>query len=86
MLPETTLRLARDFENIIAVKEAGNVTQQYLELLKDKPEDFLIISGDDDLALGIVLAGGAGVISVIGQGLPEEIFSNMIRPCFRRRR
>jgi 4-hydroxy-tetrahydrodipicolinate synthase len=77
MLPETTLRLARDFENIIAVKEAGNNTQQYLELLKDKPKDFLIISGDDDLAAGVVLAGGAGVISVIGQAFPKE-FSNMI--------
>ena len=51
MLPETTLRLARDFKNIIAVKEAGNNTQQYLKLLKNKPEEFLIISGDDDLAL-----------------------------------
>ncbi|WP_353778544.1 4-hydroxy-tetrahydrodipicolinate synthase [Winogradskyella sp. 3972H.M.0a.05] len=78
MEPETTLRLARDFDNIIAVKEAGNNVQQYLELIKDKPEDFLIISGDDDLALGVVLAGGAGVISVIGQAFPKE-FSNMIR-------
>jgi len=78
MLPETTLRLANDFENIIGVKEACNVQQQYYELLRDKPEDFLIISGDDDLALGIVLAGGAGVISVIGQGLPKE-FSKMIQ-------
>lgn len=77
MLPETTLRLARDFDNIVAVKEAGNNVQQYLELLKDKPDDFLVISGDDDLALGVVLAGGAGVISVIGQGLPKE-FSAMI--------
>ena len=77
MLPETTLRLAQDFENIVAVKEAGNNVQQYLELLKDKPDDFLVISGDDDLALGVVLAGGAGVISVIGQGLPKE-FSSMI--------
>lgn len=78
MLPETTLRLANDFENIIAVKEAGNNVAQYLKLLKDKPEDFLIISGDDDLALGVVLAGGAGVISVIGQALPEP-FAKMIQ-------
>lgn len=74
----TTLRLANDFKNIIAVKEAGNNVSQYLELIKHKPEHFLIISGDDDLALGIVLAGGAGVISVIGQGFPKE-FSDMIR-------
>ncbi|WP_431135449.1 4-hydroxy-tetrahydrodipicolinate synthase [Psychroserpens mesophilus] len=78
MSPETTLRLAKDFSNIIAVKEAGNNVHQYLKLLRDKPEDFLIISGDDDLALGVVLAGGAGVISVIGQALPKQ-FSKMIR-------
>lgn len=78
MLPETILRLANDFKNIIAVKEAGNNVAQYLQLLKNKPEDFLVISGDDDLALGVVLAGGAGVISVIGQALPKE-FSKMIR-------
>ena len=76
--PETTLRLANDFKNVIAVKEAGNNVSQYLQLIKNKPEDFLIISGDDDLALGVVLAGGAGVISVIGQGFPKE-FSEMIR-------
>jgi 4-hydroxy-tetrahydrodipicolinate synthase len=78
MLPETTLRLAKDFENVIAVKEAGNNVAQYLQLLKDKPEDFLIISGDDDLALGVVLAGGAGVISVIGQAMPKQ-FCKMIQ-------
>jgi 4-hydroxy-tetrahydrodipicolinate synthase len=78
MLPETTLRLARDFDAIIAVKEAGNNVQQYLELLRTKPENFLILSGDDDLALGVALAGGSGVISVIGQALPKE-FSEMIR-------
>jgi 4-hydroxy-tetrahydrodipicolinate synthase len=76
--PETTLRLAKDFKNVIAVKEAGNNMSQYLELIKNKPDNFLIISGDDDLALGVVLAGGAGVISVIGQGFPKE-FSEMIR-------
>lgn len=75
---ETTLRLAKEFKNVIAVKEAGNNMAQYLQLIKNKPEDFLIISGDDDLALGVVLAGGAGVISVIGQGFPKE-FSDMIR-------
>ncbi|MEL0643247.1 MULTISPECIES: 4-hydroxy-tetrahydrodipicolinate synthase [unclassified Olleya] len=77
MTPETTLRLAKDFDNIVAVKEAGNNVAQYLELLRDKPDNFSVISGDDDLALGIVLAGGAGVISVIGQGLPKA-FSTMI--------
>lgn len=78
MEPSTTLRLARDFENIVAVKEAGNNKQQYYRLLRDKPEDFLVISGDDDLALGVVLAGGSGVISVIGQAQPKD-FSKMIQ-------
>lgn len=77
MLPETTLRLARDFDNVIAVKEAGNNVHQYLKLLRDKPDDFLVISGDDDLVLGVVLAGGAGVISVLGQALPKQ-FTKMI--------
>ena len=78
MSAETTLRLANDFENIVAIKEAGNNTQQYLELIKNKPSDFLIISGDDDLALAITLAGGSGVISVIGQAFPKA-FSKMIQ-------
>ena len=78
MEPSTTLRLAKDFKNIVAVKEAGNNQQQYYTLLKDKPADFLIISGDDDLALGVTLAGGSGVISVIGQAFPKE-FSDMIQ-------
>lgn len=78
MEPATTLRLAKDFSNIVAIKEAGNNQQQYNSLLKDKPADFLIISGDDDLALGVALAGGSGVISVIGQAFPKE-FSKMIQ-------
>lgn len=78
MLPETIVRLATDFENIIAVKEAGNNVAQYLRLLKIKPSNFLVLSGDDDLALGVTLAGGSGVISVIGQAYPKE-FSEMIR-------
>ena len=74
----TTLRLANDFDNIVAVKEAGNNQSQYYSLIKDKPDNFLIISGDDDLALGVTLAGGSGVISVIGQAYPKE-FSSMIQ-------
>ena len=77
MEPATTLRLANDFKNIVGVKEAGNNQQQYYTLIKDKPADFLIISGDDDLALGVALAGGSGVISVIGQAFPKQ-FSTMI--------
>lgn len=78
MSPDTIIRLANDFKNIVAVKEAAGVMQQYLQLLNAKPEGFLIISGDDDLALSTTLAGGAGVISVIGQALPKE-FSKMIQ-------
>lgn len=75
---ETTLRLARDFDNIIGIKEASGDFEQALCLLRDKPADFMIISGEDKLALPLVLAGGDGVISVIGQGLPKE-FSEMIQ-------
>lgn len=78
MLPETTLRLANDFKTIIGIKEASGNYGQYLQILKHKPSDFLVISGDDDLALAIVLAGGSGVISVIGQAFPAE-FSKMIQ-------
>jgi len=78
MLPETIFRLANDFENIVAVKEAGNNVAQYLQLIKGKPEGFGVISGDDDLVLGVTLAGGDGVISVIAQALPKD-FSKMIQ-------
>lgn len=77
MEPSTTLRLANEIENIIAIKEAGNNLDQYMELLRCKPKDFLVISGDDDLVLDVVLSGGAGVISVIGQALVND-FSKMI--------
>lgn len=77
MSVETILRLANDFKNIFSVKEAGGKMGQYLQLLKDKPSDFLVISGDDDLALSVVLAGGAGVVSVLGQGVPKQ-FTKMI--------
>lgn len=78
MLPSTVLRLANDFENVVAIKEAAGDLVQAMQLIKDKPKDFLVISGDDMIALPIVLAGGSGVISVIGQGFPKE-FSEMIR-------
>jgi len=78
MLPETVIRLATDFDNIVAIKEASGDIVQGMQLLKNKPKDFLVISGDDMTALSLILAGGSGVISVIGQGFPS-IFSEMIR-------
>jgi len=77
MLPETTLRLARDFQNIIGIKEAVGEMIQIQQLIQHKPKDFMVISGDDITALPTVLAGGSGVISVLGQGVPAE-FSKMI--------
>jgi 4-hydroxy-tetrahydrodipicolinate synthase len=78
MLPSTVLRLANDFKNVIAIKEAAGDIVQAMKLLQDKPKDFLVISGDDMITLPMVLAGGAGVISVIGEGFPKE-FSEMVR-------
>ena len=77
IIPNTILRLANEFESIIGVKEAGGKMSQYLELINNRPDDFLIISGDDDLALKSVTSGGDGVISVIGQAFPQ-MFSKMI--------
>lgn len=76
--PETTLRLANDFKNIIAIKEASPNFLQSTEILKDKPNGFGVISGDDEFGLPMTLAGGKGVISVIAQGLPEQ-YTEMIR-------
>ncbi|TYB79662.1 4-hydroxy-tetrahydrodipicolinate synthase [Bizionia myxarmorum] len=78
MLPATIVALAKSCKNIVAVKEAAGNMAQYLRLLKDKPDDFMIISGDDDLALSVTLAGGSGVISVIGQAFPKD-FAKMIQ-------
>jgi 4-hydroxy-tetrahydrodipicolinate synthase len=78
MTPDTTIRLARECPSIVAVKEAAGDQVQAMRLLQNKPKDFLIISGDDMLALPMVQAGGAGVISVIGQGFPKD-FSTMIK-------
>ncbi len=78
MLPSTVMRLANDFENIVAIKEANGDMVHAMQLLKNKPKDFMVLSGDDMIALPMVLAGGSGVISVIAQGFPKE-FSEMIR-------
>ncbi len=77
MLPETIVRLANNFENIIGVKEAAGDMLQAMRLIQTAPKDFFVTSGDDMLALPMVLAGGAGVISVIGQALPK-VFSTII--------
>src|SRR5699024_8548685 len=77
ILPETIARLANDFNTIIGVKEAAGSMEQVLELLRIVPENFLIISGDDMLALPSIVAGGDGVISVIGQGI-TSFFSKMV--------
>jgi 4-hydroxy-tetrahydrodipicolinate synthase len=75
---ETTLRLARDFKNIIAVKEASGNFDQVMQIIKNKPEGFLVISGDDLITLPLIACGADGVISVIGNAMPAD-FSEMVR-------
>ncbi|HMB62136.1 MAG TPA: 4-hydroxy-tetrahydrodipicolinate synthase [Eudoraea sp.] len=78
MLPDTVLRLANDCPGIVAIKEASGDMEQVREIIQSAPDGFRVISGDDFTALQTVLAGGIGVISVLGQGIPAE-FSKMIR-------
>ncbi|PZO29098.1 MAG: 4-hydroxy-tetrahydrodipicolinate synthase [Flavobacteriaceae bacterium] len=78
MLPSTVIRLANEFKNVVAIKEAAGDIVQAMTLIKNKPKDFLVISGDDMITLPMVLAGGVGVISVIAEGFPKE-FSEMVR-------
>ena len=78
MTPATVMRLAHEFKNIVAIKEAAGDIVQAMKLIQHKPKDFLVISGDDMITLPMVLAGGAGVISVIGEGFPKQ-FSQMVR-------
>lgn len=78
MTAETTLRLARECNNIIAIKEAsGNITQMD-DIIKNKPVDFMVISGDDGITFPLLTLGAVGVISVIGNAFPKE-FSKMVR-------
>ncbi|HCN82187.1 MAG TPA: 4-hydroxy-tetrahydrodipicolinate synthase [Sphingobacteriaceae bacterium] len=80
MSAETTLRLANDFKNIIGIKEASANFEQINTIIRDKPEGFLVISGDDMLALPLIASGAVGVISVVSNALPR-IFSDMVRLC-----
>jgi 4-hydroxy-tetrahydrodipicolinate synthase len=82
MSAQTTLRLAYDFENIIAIKEASGNMEQVMEIIQGRPEGFLVISGDDNLTFPMLALGGDGVISVSGQAYPA-IFSEMVRMCIR---
>ncbi|MEZ5071656.1 MAG: dihydrodipicolinate synthase family protein [Bacteroidales bacterium] len=76
---ETTLRLATDFPGVVvAVKEASGDLNQIMTILREKPDDFLVVSGDDALALPLIACGAAGVVSVIGNAYPE-LFSRMVR-------
>lgn len=75
---DTTLRLANEFPNLFMIKEAAPNILQYLDILRKKPEHFSLMSGDDEFTLPVTLAGGDGVISVIGQAYPKE-FSTMVK-------
>lgn len=77
----TTLRLAKEFPNLIMIKEAAPNILQYFDILRQKPTNFNLVSGDDEYTLPVTLAGGNGVISVIAQGYPKE-FSTMVQLAF----
>lgn len=78
MLAETTLRLAKEFNNICAIKEASGNFSQIDDIIKNKPADFMVISGDDGITFPLITLGAVGVISVIGNAFPSE-FSRMVR-------
>ena len=78
MSAETTLRLARDFDNIIAIKEASGNFDQIDDIIKNKPKNFSVLSGDDGITFPLITLGAKGVISVIGNAFPKE-FSRMVR-------
>jgi 4-hydroxy-tetrahydrodipicolinate synthase len=75
---ETTIKLAEDFKNIVAIKEASGSLEQCMKIIKHKPKDFMVISGDDMLTLPIIASGGDGVISVVANAFPKD-FSEMTR-------
>jgi 4-hydroxy-tetrahydrodipicolinate synthase len=77
---ETTLELAHEVKNVIGIKEASGSLERVMKIVRDRPKDFLVISGDDVLTLPIMACGGDGVISVIANAMPKE-FSEMVRSC-----
>ena len=78
MKAETTLRIARDFKNVIAIKEASGDISQMDDIIKNKPANFDVISGDDGITFPLITLGAVGIISVIGNAFPRE-FSRMVR-------
>lgn len=80
MSPVTTLRLANDFANIIATKEASGCFSQFNEIMRDKPADFLLISGDDPITLPMMAIGAVGIISVVGNAYPSQV-AELTRLC-----
>jgi 4-hydroxy-tetrahydrodipicolinate synthase len=78
ILPDTVVRLANDFENITAIKEACGSIDQMMQVIKNKPLSFTVISGDDGLTLPLIAVGGEGVISVAGNAFPKEM-SQLVR-------
>jgi len=76
----TTVRLANEFKNIVGIKEASGNFEQINQIMRDKPEDFLMISGDDPISFPMISLGAVGVISVVGNALPRQT-SDMIRKC-----
>ncbi|MBL4624037.1 MAG: 4-hydroxy-tetrahydrodipicolinate synthase [Flavobacteriales bacterium] len=77
MTAETTLRLANEFDNIIAVKEASGNIEQIQKIIDNRPNNFLVISGDDPITVPLIKMGGGGVISVVANALPQS-FSDMV--------
>lgn len=79
---ETQVRIAKSFKNIVATKEASGNIEQIMKVIKNKPRDFMVLSGDDNLTLPVIAAGGLGVISVVAQAFPGD-FSDMVRLCLK---
>lgn len=78
IFPETTLRLAEEVENVVAIKEASNILEQIMQIVQHRPEGFSVLSGEDSLTLPIIASGGNGVISVMSNQVPKE-FGDMVR-------